>query len=284
MFWKRPSGGGGERRNAVPAKSEAKALEKAERLSRSSRHDEAARLCGGILEANPDSAPAMEIMATAAMAAGNPKKATQWYDKALRIDPHNTEYLVNKASILGIRGKYRAAAKCCDEALRLDPDNERAMGEKGLTLKNRGRFDEALECYERALAISPGNTLFMSNKGVALMMKGLYEEAIACYDMVISDDPRDAAVIFNKAVALGNLGRRKESLHHFRSAILIGPDGIRAMVVEGLKRIGASEEEREGVLAERGGGGGGGGGRRRGRKGWKGRQVYNARHKFSAPV
>lgn len=138
--------------SALSAKSEKKLVKRAMGLVMAGRHDEAKRICDSVLGANPRSAGAMEAMAAMAMGSDDPKRAVQWYDRALEADPGNVDYLVAKAAVLSIRRKHRAAAKCCDEALRLDPGNDLAASEKGVALKNMGRFDEALQCYRASLS------------------------------------------------------------------------------------------------------------------------------------
>ena len=49
-------------------------------------------------------------------------------------------------------------------------------------------------------------------------------------------------------MALYNLGRREEALQHLGDAIVAGPAGMEDMVERVLDQLGASKEERAGVM------------------------------------
>ena len=69
----------------------------------------------------------------------------------------HTESLLwaQRGGALGSLGREREAFSCFDKAIELDPNNTEAWRRKGDTMSRLGRFSEALECYDRALKINP---------------------------------------------------------------------------------------------------------------------------------
>jgi tetratricopeptide (TPR) repeat protein len=90
--------------------------------------------------------------------------AIYYYDKALLIDPENTQALVNKGFALDSLEKHEEALTYYDKALLIDPSDVDALNNKGYALENLGKYKDALFYYEKALEIDPGYTLARENK------------------------------------------------------------------------------------------------------------------------
>ena len=55
-----------------------------------------------------------------------------------------------------------------DKALAIDPADTDALNNKGFALGELGNYTGAIEYYDKALAIDPAYTLALNNKGLAL--------------------------------------------------------------------------------------------------------------------
>jgi tetratricopeptide (TPR) repeat protein len=62
------------------------------------------------------------------------------------------------------QGKFVEALECYDKALAIDPQNSNVLSNKGLSLHNQGKFVEALECYDKALAIDPHDEFIIKRR------------------------------------------------------------------------------------------------------------------------
>jgi tetratricopeptide (TPR) repeat protein len=56
---------------------------------------------------------------------------------------------------LGKLGKHREGIECYDKALEIDPKDSDAWNNKGTALGKLGRYNEAIECFDKALEIDP---------------------------------------------------------------------------------------------------------------------------------
>jgi len=72
----------------------------------------------------------------------------------LMVNATNLKQLYENGILLHNQGKFAEALECYDKALAIDPRNSNVLSNKGLSLHNQGKFAEALECYDKALALN----------------------------------------------------------------------------------------------------------------------------------
>ncbi|MBA2267383.1 MAG: tetratricopeptide repeat protein [Nitrosopumilus sp.] len=72
----------------------------------------------------------------------------------LMVNATNLKQLYENGILLHNQGKFAEALECYDKALAIDPQNSNVLSNKGLSLHNQGKFAEALECYDKALALN----------------------------------------------------------------------------------------------------------------------------------
>jgi tetratricopeptide (TPR) repeat protein len=82
-------------------------------------------------------------------------KAMKYYDKALSLDPNNTDVLTNKGILLIKLAKYNEALKLFDNILHINPSNVGALYNKAVALDKLGRHNEAVTLYAIAHRIDP---------------------------------------------------------------------------------------------------------------------------------
>jgi tetratricopeptide (TPR) repeat protein len=85
------------------------------------------------------------------LAANEPEKALELFDRALAIQPHHAEALIKKGSALEKLERLDDAIACYDQAIRADGSKTIAWLHKGGLFNRLSRYDEALQCYEQAL-------------------------------------------------------------------------------------------------------------------------------------
>lgn len=83
--------------------------------------------------------------------AGEPEKALECFEVALRLFPQHAEALVKKGGALEKLGRLDEAITCYDQAIQSDNALTVAYLQKGGLFNRLARYEEALQCYERAL-------------------------------------------------------------------------------------------------------------------------------------
>lgn len=132
--------------------------------------------------------------------------ALEEFNKALDIDPANTDALNNKGCVLGeLAGREMALGECYETLL-----------------------EEALACFDRALEVNPEDGETWSNKGNALLLAGNLEESIECHDRASELTPDSSAVWFNKGLAMANANYYSDALRCFDRAVEIDPNNKQA--------------------------------------------------------
>jgi len=86
---------------------------------------------------------------------GRSEEALEAYEKAIEINPQNTDAWFNKGNTLGELGRFEEALEAYEKAIEINPQNTDAWNNKGNTLDDLGRSEEALEAYENAIEINP---------------------------------------------------------------------------------------------------------------------------------
>jgi len=131
--------------------------------------------------------------------------------------------LVHAADQRYDHGDFSGAVKLYEKALKLDPNDSEAWNNKGVSLAHMGRHDEAIECYEKAQALRPGNWKAWYNLGVAYHRTGRLREALGCYDRSIELRPDHFSAMDNKAVALRALRHDDEALGCYDALLAANP-------------------------------------------------------------
>jgi tetratricopeptide (TPR) repeat protein len=87
----------------------------------------------------------------------SPAEASGVYRRALALDPHHQDALLNLGRLLHEAGELVEAESCYRRVLALAPGEPVAAYNLGVALEDRGRLAEAAEAYERALSADPAN-------------------------------------------------------------------------------------------------------------------------------
>ena len=83
------------------------------------------------------------------------QEALVTYDRALKIDPNDTDVLTNKGKVLYILEKYQECMPILDHVLEIDPNHVGGLYYKGKVLEKTGKIEEASTYTNKALEIDP---------------------------------------------------------------------------------------------------------------------------------
>jgi Ca-activated chloride channel family protein len=102
-------------------------------------------------------------------------------------------------------GRFEDAASACDKALELEPGNTEAFFYKALSEYKLGRYDEAAKLFMELAARKPANEVFLAslnNAGLALAGAKKLPEAINAFKQALKASPEDAGIRQNLQKAI----------------------------------------------------------------------------------
>jgi len=176
---------------------------------------------------------------------GNIEQATDFYYKALQLNPSSVHIHNNLGVALLEQGKIDEAVKHYMAALRLESDFAETYNNLGVALFKLGKFDRAIANYREALRFDPEFNKAHNNMGNALVEQGRFDEAIFHYSRALELKAHYPEAHNNLGVALAQQGKLNEAIDHFAKALELKPDygQARANFELALQMVGKSKEE-----------------------------------------
>ncbi len=212
-------------RRSQPARS----IEQALRLHRAGRLDEADRIYGAVLAADPHHFAALHLSGILKHQQGRSVDALRLVAAALEAQPGSADVLTSYGVILDALERHDEALASFDKMLAMRSNDAGAHYNRGNALKGLGRYAEALASYDRALALAPGLAVAHHNRGSTLAALDRHEEALASYDRVLSLALERAGIHASRGGASMALERRDESRASLDKAVAADPDIAEAL-------------------------------------------------------
>ena len=210
---------------------------------------EAERLFLSLLEGHPKGyADIYNKLGIITYQKGNPDRATEYFRKALEINPRYTEASLNLTIALNDLGKYdeagetfsRAAQVVRTEQKALDPFIQGKLANEHAKLGDQyteiGQLDEALEQYRKALTIRPNFVDVITKVGITLREKGAFDDAIETLIKAKELHPRYAPAMIHLGVTYYMKGFVDLALAEWEEAQKINPDAKEAQVYLSLAK------------------------------------------------
>jgi tetratricopeptide (TPR) repeat protein len=102
----------------------------------------------------------------------------------------STNFWFHKGRELMSSEKYNEAIKAYDKAIKINPHDSSSWYNKGNSLFNLNKYDDAIEAYNKAIEINPQNLYAWENKGFALSYLNKPYEAREAYNRAIEINPQ----------------------------------------------------------------------------------------------
>ncbi|XP_024017185.1 protein CTR9 homolog [Morus notabilis] len=127
--------------------------------------------------------------------------ATQYYNKASRIDMHEPSTWVGKGQLLLAKGEVEQASAAFKIVLDGDRDNVPALLGQACVEFNRVRYSDSLELYKRVLKVYP-NCPAAVRLGIGLCRYklGQFEKARQAFQRVLQLDPENVEALVAQAI------------------------------------------------------------------------------------
>ncbi|KAH7572071.1 hypothetical protein ACOSP7_015084 [Xanthoceras sorbifolium] len=127
--------------------------------------------------------------------------ATQYYNKASRIDMHEPSTWVGKGQLLLAKGEVEQASSAFKIVLEADRDNVPALLGQACVEFNRGRFSDSLELYKRALQVYPDCPgAVRIGIGLCRYKLGQFEKARRAFQRALQLDPENVEALVALAI------------------------------------------------------------------------------------
>jgi tetratricopeptide (TPR) repeat protein len=155
-----------------------------------------------------DYAPALDRLGWIAMIFdGDLAAAARHYERALTLEPSNTDIIGNAATLASNLGRLGTTIALNEYANARDPVEPIGFSNLGLTYLDAGRLDDAITAFRTALRLAPTYSGAYYGVGVALLRKGDAEAAL----VEMQKEPEEVWRLLGLAMIHHTLGSKAES-------------------------------------------------------------------------
>ncbi|MCK9151820.1 tetratricopeptide repeat protein [Methanobacterium alcaliphilum] len=127
---------------------------------------------------------------------GKLEEALHYFDQSL-LSIENVEALKHKGMIMELKENRMEAIKYYDKALKLDPHNGRIMYLKAVSLFNNNDLVDAVNYLQKIVEIKADNDDAWYLLGLAMEYQGDTAQAVKCYCKSLSINPRHGEAVEN---------------------------------------------------------------------------------------
>jgi tetratricopeptide (TPR) repeat protein len=132
-------------------------------------------------------------------------------DRALEINPGDTEAMQIKAIALSQLRRHAGSLSVCEKIIEADPGNREALIFKGWNLYYLSHYREAIAAFDRALELWPDVAPLLAYRGSMLAALEQREEALASINRALEIEPDYTTALGLKIDILRALGRIEEA-------------------------------------------------------------------------
>jgi tetratricopeptide (TPR) repeat protein len=182
-----------------------------------------------VLDAEPDCAEALVLLAITCHQMGDFAQAETFYRRAIAVHPHDAEVHFRLAMVLLGLSRPGEAALHLREAVRLRPESPEPWNNLGNVLFLEGDFREAVQCYRAAVRLRPSYAEACQNLGNALREDDRVSEGLSWYRESVRLRPDNPKYRMNLAAALLETGGAIEAEGHLREYLRQRPGAPRVL-------------------------------------------------------
>jgi tetratricopeptide (TPR) repeat protein len=157
------------------------------------------------------------------------------FERAMKLNPGNSEAFLSRAEILEALGQKDKARDAYNQTLGVDPDNVVALNNLAfMNADTDQNLDQALTYAERAKKRLPNNPNIADTLGYVYYRRNLTSDALRELEAAVQGDPKNATYRLHLAMALLKSGdktkARREAENALHSAASDQQDKIRAFM------------------------------------------------------
>ncbi len=151
--------------------------------------EQARRIAEDLSRRDPGNADVKNFLGKLQAVNGQPGEAVRLFDEAIKLNPDNRWFYVNKA---GVQAELRDLPNALATARVLTaryPQWSIGLNLEAALLDGLDREPDALKAYERAVAAVPPSAQILTNQGVLLRRQGRQADARASYEAALRVQP-----------------------------------------------------------------------------------------------
>ena len=204
-------------------KDDIKIIEKAKKLHKLGKIDEAIKYYKKIIEKNKKNPQLNYLIGTALLQKKNYEEAIYYISKAIDLKKDSEHYFNNIGIALSQLNNNTAAIKNYKKALELNPNFIDANINLAIAYKKILKFEEAIKFFNISLKLSPNNYKIYNNIGNLFRDLGKTDKAIKSYDKSINLKKDNAEAFNNKAEIFLSKKKFKDAIKIFEKALDADP-------------------------------------------------------------
>jgi len=199
------------------------ALSRAMFALNSQRPNEAERIAGEVLKADPRHARALHIFGCALLMQGRASDAIAPLETAAR-GRHDPEIDTQLAVALRQTGRHDDALARLKRATKRRPPYAAAFRELGSLLVEMERYDEAIEALGRGLEVAPMISDLSIQLGYIFLSRRNCADARVAFARALDISPGSFTALYGMAKAHQEVGECQTAAEYFRRCLTIRPD------------------------------------------------------------
>ena len=176
------------------------------------------------LELNPGDTETLINFAIANEGLGMIEESLKSLSKALDIEPTNLDVLLSLASLYEKKGMSEETIKLLKKVIELEPENSEAWYEMAYSLENLRRYNEAIYAYDKYIDLEPESYYGWYNKGIVLIQMNDFPNAIEHFEFAIMLNENFQSAYFNIGISYLTLEKYDEAVAAFSKAVKLEPE------------------------------------------------------------
>lgn len=212
------------------------------RALRSGQHDYAIKCFTHALQMKED----LEIRDYMSQAMIRADMLPEAYDNLLKIaeaQPDNIQVYIRMANVCYMMENYTAMGEACEKAILIDPNNTEATFLYARACIGHGDTTNAVAMLTKAISLKDDYAEAYLLRGETLLTAGETEEADADADHLLKDYPESEDVLMLKARIIKAKGNSDEAIEYYGKVIDVNPFHADAYRERGELKLAAGDEK-----------------------------------------
>jgi tetratricopeptide (TPR) repeat protein len=214
---------------------------------RQGRLDDAIAAIKQAIDAKPENADLIGLLATMYREKGDLAQAVELVRTLVARNPDNDKYRFTLGALYDEMKDKQASMAEMRRAIELNPANAAALNYLGYTYAEQGtNLDEAEELIRRALAIDPNDGFYVDSLAWVFYQRGDYSKAIEHLERAIELAGEDPTITEHLADAYQKVGKSTEALNLYQEALQRSKDNKQLdRLKDKIQRLGGTPVRRE---------------------------------------
>jgi tetratricopeptide (TPR) repeat protein len=209
----------------LPAKEPTFYIAKAEKLAGEGHTEEAITTLDAAIAASPDRPELWRAKARVWSQLGDPKKASDALDAALKRFREDPGLLMDKAVLQAFEGNFAYAGRTFHRLTKIQPNNAEVWLGRGQSLLSDGKAKQALACADKVIELDSGTSTGYALRGDSQLRLGQWEGAFRAFTMAAELDSNqfDSSDWTTRGARFLGYAQQELALHAYERAIAQDP-------------------------------------------------------------